>query len=74
MLVNIANKRAPVYVDPITVTVIIDKSSVSGDTSEVCIAVDSGLSWINVNSKAASVAEIINKHKPDNKLGFDKQP
>jgi len=72
MLINIADKKAPVYVDPVTVTAIIDKSNVSGDKSEVCIAVDSGLSWIESNLKAASVAEIVNKHKPKNKLGFEK--
>ena len=72
MLINIADKKAPVYVDPVTVTVIIDKSSVRGDKPEVCVAVDSGLSWIESNLKAASVAKIVNKHKPDNKVGFDK--
>lgn len=73
MLINIGNKKAPVYADPITVAIIIDKSSVAGETSEVCVAVDSGLSWINVSSKAESVAEIVNKHNPNNKVGF-KQP
>lgn len=72
MLINIANKKAPVYVDPVTVTAIVDKSNVSGDRSEVCVAVDGGISWIETNLKAASVADIVNKHKPDNKVGFDK--
>lgn len=70
MLINISNKKAPVYVDPITVTAIIDKSNVRGEKSDVCIAVDGGLSWIEVDSTAKSVAEIVNKHKPGTKVGF----